>query len=444
MDEMDQHDATPEAVPTEAAAPRSRIRFELPEGWLGVLLLLIVAALSGGLIASYWPSFIGGGDLGTTQDRLAALEARVGEIATGHAGAAATGVFNNLRHDIAALGQRLDADEARLAGLEKSSEQAGGGDLAPVRQKLDAATKALTDVTARLTKLESAHGAGDLSPLTTKLAALDARVGALEADIAHSVQTLNGTVSGMDARLKPLEANAPPPNLAQRLDSFALKTDADSIDARLKTVEAQNTGESLHHAAAMLALARLAHAVNQPGPFALELDTLAVAAPGDPVIAVLQPYAATGVPAKPVLATEFPNVARAALDAERSGDARTLFQRLWANILGLISMRRVGEVVGNDTESRLARVQAKLDVNDLAAAVAEVRALKGPAAKVTAFWLKDAEARLQLDHAVADMSARVIQALAATPSQAVVPAPIATVPPAAPVQVRTPAQGGKP
>lgn len=442
---MESHDATPEAAPTEAAAPRPRVRFELPEGWLGVLLLLIVAALSGGLIASYWPSFIGGGELGTTQDRLAALEARVGEIATGHAGAAATGVFNDLRHDIAALGQRLDADEARLTGLEKSSEQTGGaGDLTPVRQKLDAATTALADVTARLTKLESVHGAGDLAPLTTKLAALDARVGALESDIAHSAQTLSGTVSGLDARLKTLEANAPPPDLAQRLDSFALKTDADSIDARLKTIEAQNTGESLHHAAAILALARLAHAVDQPGPFALELDTFAVAAPGDPVIAVLQPYAAAGVPAKPVLAAQFPNVARAALDAERSGDARTLFQQLWANILGLISVRRVGEVAGNDTESRLARAQVKLDVGDLAAAVAEARALKGPAARVIASWLKDAEARLQLDHAVADLSARVIQALAATPSQAVAPAPVATVPPAAPVHAPTPAQGGKP
>jgi hypothetical protein len=269
-------------------------------------------------------------------------------------------------------------------------------------------------------------------------------VGALDVDIAHSAQTLNGTVSGMDARLKALEADAPPPNLAQRLDDFALKTDADNIDARLKTVEAQNTGEALHRAAAMLALARLAHAVDQPGQFALELDTFALAAPGDPVIAVLQPYAATGVPTNPVLATEFPNVARAALDADRRGDARTLFQRLWANILGLISMRRVGEVAGNDTESQLARAQARLDVNDLAAAVAEVRALKGPAARVTASWVKGAEARLRLDHAVGDMSARVIQALAATPSQVVVPASIATVPPAAPVQVPTPAQGGKP
>lgn len=443
---MESHDATPEATPAEAAPARPRIRFELPEGWLGVLLLLLVAALSGGLIASYWPSFVGGVDVGTTQDRLAALEARVGEIATGRAGAAASGVFDDMRHELGALGQRLDADEARLTGLEKSSEQAGNSsDLAVLRQKLDAATAALTDVTTRLGKLESAHGAGDLAPITTKLAALDAHVGALEADMARSAQTLNGTLSGIEGRLKSLEANAPPPNLALRLDSFALKSDTDGIDARLKAIEAQNTGELLHHAAALLALARLARAVDEPGPFALELDTFAVAAPGDPVIALLQPYAANGVPAKPALLTQFPNVARAALDAERSSDARTLFQRLWANILGLISVRRVGEVAGNDTESRLARAQAKLDTGDLAAAAAEVRALKGPAAKTTASWLKNADARLQLDRAVADMSARVISALAAAPTQAATPAPAASVPPAAaPVQLPAPAQGGKP
>jgi hypothetical protein len=428
-------------APAPAESTRRKIAFELPEGSLGVLLLLIVAAVSGGLIAAYWPVFFGSGDLGTTQDRLTALETRVGQIASGRAGAAATGVFDDLRHSLGALGQRLDADEARLDALEKSSGETGvpaPADLAPLRQKMDAISTSLGDITGRLGKLESAHvAASDLAPITAKLGALDSRVGALEADIARSAQTFSGTVSGLETRLKALEANQPPPDLAQRLDSFALKTDQQSIDARLQTLEAANTGESLHRAAAVLALARLAQASAEAGPFALELDTYAVTAPSDPVIAQLQPYAARGVPTQAMLAARFPQLAHASLDAERSGDARTFFARLWANIMSLVSVRRVGDVAGNDTESRLARAQVKLDARDFAGAIAEVRALHGVAARTVAPWLKDAEARMQVDHAVAEISARVIQALAAPPK----PANPAPAPAEAPAL--SPVQGGK-
>ncbi len=446
MEDTDTHGTGSGAddAPAPAAPARRRIAFEFPEGSLGVFLLLIVAAVSGGLIAAYWPVFFSSGDLGTTQDRLAALETRVGQIAAGRAGAAATGMFDDLRHELGALGQRLDADDARLTALEKSSGATGNpaaADLAPLQQKMDAASTSLNDITGRLAKLESAHvGASDLAPINTKLAALDSRVGALEADIARSAQTLNGTVSGIETRLKALEANQPPPNLAQRLDSFALKADQQSIDTRLQTLEAANAGESLHRAAAILALARLAEASAEPGPFTLELGTYAATAPGDPVIAQLQPYAVRGVPTQAMLAARFPQLARASLDAERTGDARTLFARLWANIVGLVSVRRVGDVAGNDTESRLARAQVKLGVNDFAGATAEVRALQGAAARTMAPWLKDAEARLRLDHAVADMSARVIQALAAPPKPTN-PAPV--TPAEAPAPGPSPAQGGK-
>jgi hypothetical protein len=102
----------------------------------------------------------------------------------------------------------------------------------------------------------------------------------------------------------------------------------------------------------------------------------------------------------------------------------------------------VGQVAGNDNESRLARAQSKLDAGDLGAAAAEVRAVQGVAAKPLAIWLRDAFARMTLDRAVADMSARVVQALAASPPPATPPAPAAgTTPPA---QAPAPAQGGGP
>ncbi len=436
MIKKDKPGTTPDEADEAEALPQAHsFGFQLPEGWLGIFLLLIVAAVSGGLIASYWPAVLGGGDMGTTQDRVTALETRVGQIAAGHAGAAASGVFDDLRHDITALGQRVDANQARLAALETATGDGGAQpavNLAPLQQKLDAASTALADLTARLAKLEGAHGTADVSGLTTKLTALETRIGALETEIARAAKTMDGTVAAIDTRLKAVEANAPPADLAQRLDSYALKSVEAGIDARVKSLEAQNSGEALHRAATMLALTQLAQAANNTGSFALQLDTYAVTAPGDPMVELLRPYAKSGVPAKSTLIAQFPEVARAALDAERSADARSLFSRLWANVLSLISVRRVGDVSGNTTEARLARAQAKLDTNDLTAAATEVRAVQGPAAKPLSNWLKDAFARMTLDRAVADLSARVIQTLAAP------------VPQAAPETPPAPAQGGQP
>jgi uroporphyrinogen-III synthase len=388
---------------SEDADPRRRFRPELPEGWLGMFLLLIVTAVSGGLIGGFWP-VLTGVDSSAADERITALETRVGQIATGHAGEAATGVFDDLRREIAALNQRLDAGEARLAALESGTGEGGPAiDLAPLQQRID-------DAVGRLGKLETAQDA--TAERTGKIVVLEERIGKLEADIAHAAQTTAGSVSGLESRLKEVEARAPPPDLARRLDSFALKSSQTELEARLQAVEVLNTGESLKRAATMLALTQLVHAANEPGSFALQLDTYAVTAQGDPMVEVLRPYAKSGVPTRTALAQRFPDAVRSALEAERRADARTLFQKLWANLQSLVSVRRVGETKGDDTESRLARAQARLDANDLAAAAAEVRAVKGVAVKPLAEWLRDAYARITLDRAIADMRARVIQALA--------------------------------
>jgi len=419
------NDKTPADSPEDAIedGQSRRFRLDMPEGWVGIFLLLILAALSGGLIASYWPTFMGG-DAGGTQDRLAALETRVGQIAAGRAGAAATGVFDDLRRDITTLGQRLDAGEARIAALESGT---GGGSTAPLSGNVAPLQAALADVTARLTKLE--QGTGTVSELTGKVTALETRITKLEQDITQSYET----------RLKAVEDKAPPANLAQRLDSFALKSAESELDARVKALEELNSGERLHRAAQMLALTQLAHAANETDSFQLQLDTYAAAAPSDPMVVLLRPYAGTGVPSRSILSERFPSVARAALDAERSADARSLFAKLWANLRALVSVRRVGEAQGGDTESKLARAQTRLDSKDLAGAAREVRSVQGVAAKPLARWLNDAYARVTLERAVSDMEARVVQALAEP-----IAAPATPAPTTQPAPVPAPAQGGPP
>jgi len=424
----------PEARLTDA--PRRSV-LALPEGWFGILLLLLVAALSGGVVAAYWPALFGAGETTIGEERVAALEARVGQLAAGRTNAAASGMFDDLRRALGALSERLDADEARLTALEKTpvtvppapgqpAVVAPGPDAAVLRGKLEATAQAVAQLNERIAKIEgTGASSAQISDAIAKFTALQARVAALDADIARSTETQKGTMDAVNARLAAIEA-AVPPNLAQRLDDFAPKSDMAAADARVARLEAQNAGDALHRAAAILALANLARAAGDGKPFTLELDALAAAAPDDPAIGALRPWSATGIPTAALLRPQYAAAARNALDVARTTGAQDFFSRLWSNIEGLISVRRIGEVQGNDLDARLARAGVRVNAGDLSGAIAEVAAVKGPAAAPLAPWLRDARNRVALDRTIAQLNARVVRALAAQPTTPAT-TPIATM-----------------
>src|ERR1051326_4481338 len=115
--------ALPKPEAEEAAPAPRKTRsslFTLPEGAIGIFFLVLLAALSGGLIATYWPWMLGGGETSSTNDRLTSLETRIGQIAAGHAPKAAVEAFAAERRDLSALKDRIDADrsEERRGGKE--------------------------------------------------------------------------------------------------------------------------------------------------------------------------------------------------------------------------------------------------------------------------------------------------------------------------------------
>jgi hypothetical protein len=269
-----------------------------------------------------------------------------------------------------------------------------------------------------------------------RLAALEARVnqlassqssGGTPAEATH----LNERVDALEARLSMLESQAqsqPGIDVASRLATLEAEVQRagdretqSELLARVGRLESQNSGETLRRAGAVLALATLARATRDSAPFRTELDALAATDPNDPMIALLQPIAATGAPTTAMLSARFPQTARAALDAERRAGAVGFFSRLWAGIAGLVSIRPVGAAEGDTTGDRLARAESALNRNDLPTAVREVEALSGGAAMAVKPWLKDAQARLSVERAVMQMDSRIVQALASAPSQSGVP-----------------------
>ena len=73
--------------------------------------------------------------------------------------------------------------------------------------------------------------------------------------------------------------------------------------------------------------------------------------------------------------------------------------RVVARLRGLVTIRRTGDVAGEDAGARIARAETALARDDLAGAVAEMKNLSsdlaGEAGAAVSAWLVRAEARLQ-------------------------------------------------
>ncbi|HTQ12577.1 MAG TPA: mitofilin family membrane protein [Rhizomicrobium sp.] len=376
---------SPEGDEPLAEEPRPR-RSLFPDGAVGILVLLVIAAASGGLIATYWPLLHGGGG-DASGDRISALETRVAQIARGRAPNVAAAEYSDEQKTIAALRTRLDADEARLTALEGA---APGGDGGALKAEFD-------QLGARVARLEKAPpGAG------VPRAEFDTRT-----------QGLADAANRLSFRVGALERTAPPADLAARLDSFALKSGEDALLARVVRLESRDASEEMKRAAMLLALADLARASAAGQPFAPELTTLRALDPAAPELAGLAKYAASGAPAQAALAGALSADAGAILAAERESKATGWSQRLWANVSNLVTIRRIGAATGDSTESRLARAEADARGGNLASAVAEMSALKGAAAQAAAPWLAGARARLAIDAGTRALTSRILAAMQA-------------------------------
>ncbi len=244
--------------------------------------------------------------------------------------------------------------------------------------------------------------ARDIAGLRSQVQALDARVAALEKTTGADLESRLGAI---EMQLAATEAEM---SRAADRDTLA------GLQDRVARLETASPGEAMKVAAATLARAGLSRAAQGDTPFKPELEALRAAAPDDPAIAALQTVSETGASTRPALAARFPDAARAALEAERTDGANgNWLSEIWDRAKRLVSVRRIGAVNGMTNEDRLARAQAGLDRGDFAAAVREAGSVTGAAAMALQPWLKDAEARLEVDRTVADMNARIVQALAA-------------------------------
>src|SRR5688500_2249118 len=325
--------------------------------------------------------------------------------------------LDGLKQEVAALKTELETLRNSAGSGSTTLSQGPGVDLAPIEDRLGKLETAVSDANARIDQAASGQGAttdtATPAPDSTASATPDPRVDslvseneALKQQIASLTERLD-QMSGLDAKVG---------ELAPRLDALAPRLDA--LDQQVASLPKSN--EQQHAVAMIVAVGELRSALAGDKSFAAELSTLNDLTQDDealrprlkPIVDRLSPMAEAGVPTLSQLAAAFPatEIARAG-EAELAGEVTddNWLKRFWRglghSISEVITVRPTGpDVEGDDTLARLARAEAKLGEGDLAAAVAEIKALTGLAAETAAEWLAQAEARLAIEEAAAQLA----------------------------------------
>jgi hypothetical protein len=212
----------------------------------------------------------------------------------------------------------------------------------------------------------------------------------------------------------------------------------DKIDAVL----ANRHQQALRAEATILSVGQLRAALATSKPFAKQLAAVRAMVANDAeingVLDQMQPYADSGVETSDDLTRDFsrlaPNLVRTAI----VGDGNSWWRQALYHIESVVSIRRTGaDVQGDSTDAVVARAEAKLDEDDLAGAIAMLQGLSGAAADLASPWIHDAQHRVSVDAAEADLSRIAIGRISAgTPTGAGTAPAAAPAPPAVPADAK--------
>jgi hypothetical protein len=213
----------------------------------------------------------------------------------------------------------------------------------------------------------------------------DTRLSALGSDISAIRTSLDETKKAQD------EAKAA---LLIRIEALEKKSNEPRDDVQV---------------AVAIASAGLKAAIDRGGPFGPELQALEGINPNDPSVKELKTFAATGVPARAKLVSDFSAVADIML-AEVAGQQpdQSFTDRLWSSATSVIKVRPVGYVEGEGADAVVARIEANLTDGNLKGAAAEWAKLPEAAKKAGADFKASLDARIKVEDLVGSTLSKAI------------------------------------
>jgi hypothetical protein len=285
----------------------------------------------------------------------------------------------------------------RLAAIEKQLT-----DLAARPAPAQVDPKTVDDLAARLAKLESAQAA-PRAPVTDPVVL--GRINAAEnatKSLADNAAAGSRRAEAADAALREINS---------RIDKLTAALAEVQITAR-----AAAAGSDRASRLAVVASA-LRNAVEHGDPFTAELAIVKPLAPDANVIALLEPFAATGVPGNAALGQELAAIVRPMLRAsDRTPSDAGFLDRLQANAQKLVRVRPVDEEArGDDRGAILARIEQRASQGNIAGALTELNKLPADARPALQPWAAKADARNRALDASRRLAADAVAALKAAP-----------------------------
>ena len=249
----------------------------------------------------------------------------------------------------------------------------------------------------RIAALETAPTV-DLSPLDTRLVALEQRMTTIES-MPPGDGASPAALKSLQAEIEALKAAATP----AAVQAITAKAEEQLQAAEASAAQIKADAEALAKAAeARAALGRLQAALDSGAPYAAVLPAL----PDLP--AVLSDAAETGLPSLTELQDSFAPAARAALEAAlRANMGESWSERVTSFLRTQTGARSLEPREGSDPDAILSRAQAALAAGNLPTALTEIAALPPAAQPALADWRAAAEQRLAAAQAVADLAASI-------------------------------------
>lgn len=258
--------------------------------------------------------------------------------------------------------------------------------------------------------LELSQRLQEVSAIADRVAKLEAAPAPQMGD-AEQVAALAARIATLEAR--PVGTGGDPAALAQlRAEVESMKANGAaivspemqaSLDAKVQETAAKLTAiEEAAKAQAQATMTRaavrqIAAALDSGAPFPSAVADLAET----DLPAVLADHATSGLPSLQSLQADFPDVARAALEAAlRANMGQSWTDRVTNFLRAQTGARSLAPREGNDPDAILSRAEAALAEGDLTKALAELAALPAEAQAALADWQARAQLRLDAETAV--------------------------------------------
>jgi hypothetical protein len=309
----------------------------------------------------------------------------------------------------------IAAVEKRLTAVEGTHSVVASATLASIEKRVSAleARDSGVGLDKRLGAIEAAN-AEDAPKLAAAAQAVQSLTGELK-DVRADVDAARGEIPALSARVAKLESGAP--------QEAAAAADFPAVTGRLDKIEAQLTAQKSEIRTAEksarespAAIVILAEAVRDKlargAPFPAELaamENLGV----DPAKLTALKAAVDGAPTGRALAASFEAVQSKVLEAavppaERGGIADRFLTRL----RGLVQVRNLNAVVGDDPSALVSRIEASCRRGDVSDALEAFAKLPEPSREAASAWASQAEARQAAEAALQSVREAAVARLA--------------------------------